>query len=221
MVSFYSVFLAILHPQIWGLPHQFPMSPKFSFYGFGVDVQNPSSLLDYDASAIPQIDFYGKTIVRSGDVYPITTELSLMGDIVLLSDLPGVPRDTAQIATVVLIDNNGQSHYAEIQVQYTDSLRTTDKDMCLGWKNNKVTGKTCDADVVLPITWITSYQSQGEHKNLSNDKLITLLQLANNSLHVQIYGGVGGSGAPGEFGIWQNGIFVANDLVVFADVTIP
>jgi hypothetical protein len=36
---FYSVFPAILHPQIWGLPRQFPMSHNIMFFPLYIDYQ--------------------------------------------------------------------------------------------------------------------------------------------------------------------------------------
>jgi len=193
---------------------------KFSYYGFGVDVQNANLVVDTDAQLIPSINFYGDSIVRKDNVYPVTNNLPLMGDIIGLFELPGIDKSMAQGAVVRLIDKDGNVGYVEVQIQYTNTLQTSNLDTCLSRTGNQLVGGACQEGIAIPQTLIATYTNQGNLISTSHDQLISLINRSNDALHVTIFGGMGGKGAPGEFGVWQNGQLVVKSLVVFSNNSI-
>ncbi len=198
-----------------------------SWYGFGVGMPNPNiDYLQKRASFINQIDFYGSTVLREGNTYPLTPDVSIEGDIVGLFEIPSLD---INIASGAIVSLNGR--YIEAQIQFTNGAVTNSHDMCMFIHVGALpTGETCSANIFLQPTQFTPFDSLSVHKPLSRDQVISILEQSDNKLHVVFSGK--GLDNNGEFGclekqgrlisgVWQNGMLVITAVVIYSNIPIP
>ena len=198
-----------------------------SWYGFGVGMPNPNiDYLQKRASFINQIDFYGSTIFREGNTYPLTSDVSIEGDIVGLFEIPSI---NINIASGAIVSLNGR--YIEAQIQFTNGVVTNSQDMCMLFHDRAFpTGETCGTNIFLQPSHFTPFDSQSVHRTLSRDQMMSILEKSGNKLHVVFSGkGLDNNGEFGGLekqgrlilGIWQNGMLVITGVVVYSNIPIP
>jgi len=187
----------------------------FSWFGFGTGLSNPNmSYLETRASKIQQIDFYGTTIIREGENYPITPDVGIEGDLVAIFELPNLKPDIA-IGAIIALDGG----FTEVQVHFEQD-KTTKKDVCIMFIGDQSIGQECGENISIPATKVTPFRNQSKHYLISKSKLLNILGESNGKMHIVVTHG-NFSHTPMINDMWSNGFRVVTGFILYEDILIP
>ena len=198
-----------------------PFNGKFK-YGYAWrndhDANPPTQGSIRNEMFINSINFFGQSIERSSSTNLDTPLYTPEGDLVLRFNLPGVDPDTSQGGLLQMFDQNGETRYAVIIINYRQT-QTTTNDSWISYPaaGGQDVGEYCDAGANVKATTLAPWVGAPP---VTRAILDSDMAKANGRLHIGVNVALPNVGNKGVLVIYRDGALMVSWISIF-DPSMP